>query len=136
MSDKIVRVGVGVLVLEPDGKVLLGKRKGKLGEGTFSLPGGHLEFGEMLEECARRELKEETGLDGWDFEIVSMTNDIAYDKHFVTIGAVVGKFSGTAQVMETDKFESWDWYDLNDLPEPLFIPSAKFLENFSKDRFY
>jgi 8-oxo-dGTP diphosphatase len=90
----------------------------------------------MPEEGARRELKEETGLDGSECEVVSMTNDIAYDKHYVTIGVVVGKFWGEPQVLEADKFEGWGWYDLNDLPAPLFIPSAKFIENFSKGRFY
>lgn len=136
MSENIVRVEVGVLVLNPEGKVLLGKRKSQLGASTFSLPGGHLEFGEMPEICARRELKEETGLDGSDFEVASMTNDIVYEKHYITIGVVVGKFWGEPQVIEVDKCESWGWYDLNDLPEPLFIPSAKFIENFSKGRFY
>ena len=136
MPDKIVRVGVGVLVLNPEGKILLGKRKSKLGESTFSLPGGHLEFGETLEQCARRELKEETDLDGSDFEVVSLANDVAYEKHYVTVGLVAEKFTGEAKVAEWDKFERWDWYDLDNLPSPLFVPSAKFINNFLKNRFY
>lgn len=136
MTERLVRVGVGVLVMNSDGKVLLGKRKGKLGEHTFSLPGGHLEFEETPEECARRELKEETDLDGNDFAVVSLTNDIAYGKHYITIGVVVKNFTGKPRVTEPDKFESWDWYNINNLPQPLFIPSAKFIENFSKNVFY
>lgn len=136
MTEQLVRVGVGVLVLNSEGRVLLGKRKGKLGEHTFSLPGGHLEFGEAPEECARRELKEETDLDGNDFKVVSLANDIAYDRHYITIGVVVKGFAGNPRVTEPDKFESWDWYNINNLPQPLFIPSAKFIENFSKNIFY
>jgi len=136
MSDEIVRVGVGVLVQDSEGKILLGKRKGNLGENTFSLPGGHLEFGETLEECARRELKEETDLDGMDFKVVSLANDVAYGKHYVTIGLVVKTFSGEIKAMESDKFESWEWYGIDDLPQPLFAPSTAFINNFLGNIFY
>jgi len=54
-------VGVGVIVVRAE-SLLLGKRKNSHGEGEWSFAGGHLEFGETVEECARRELEEETGL--------------------------------------------------------------------------
>ena len=56
-----VAVGVGVLVVR-DGLVLLGRRLGAHGAGTWAAPGGRLEFGEQIEACAQRELAEETGL--------------------------------------------------------------------------
>lgn len=135
-AGQFVRVGVGVLVINSLGQVLLGKRKSKLGTSTFSLPGGHLEFGEKIEDCAKRELKEETDLDGNIFEVVSVSNDIAYDKHYITIGLVVKDFQGEVKVTEEDKWEGWDWYDMESLPEPLFVPSARFIENFSNGVFY
>src|ERR1700761_8105482 len=46
-----------------DGKVLLGERARSPGQGLFSLPGGVVELGETLEEAARREVREETGLE-------------------------------------------------------------------------
>ena len=55
------RVGVGVLLVR-DGRVLLGERRGSHGAGTWAPPGGHLEDGETVEACARREVAEETGL--------------------------------------------------------------------------
>ena len=55
------KIGVAVIVKKKD-KVLLGKRISLHGKGSWGFPGGHLEFCESIEECAKRETKEETGL--------------------------------------------------------------------------
>jgi 8-oxo-dGTP diphosphatase len=59
--NPVVRVGIGVFVWK-DGKFLMGKRLGSHGSGTWSIPGGHLEFDETWQQCAVREVLEETGL--------------------------------------------------------------------------
>jgi ADP-ribose pyrophosphatase YjhB (NUDIX family) len=55
--------------------------------GCLQLPGGHLEHGESWEECARREILEETGLVVRDVRFLTATNDVfaAEGKHYVTI---------------------------------------------------
>jgi 8-oxo-dGTP diphosphatase len=55
------RVGVSVGVWR-GGEVLLVERSGDPSGGLWSFPGGHLEWGESLEDAARREVFEETGL--------------------------------------------------------------------------
>lgn len=55
------RVGVSVGVWR-GGEVLLVERSGDPSGGLWSFPGGHLEWGETLEDAARREVLEETGL--------------------------------------------------------------------------
>ena len=55
-------VGVGAVVLDED-RVLLVRRGQEPQKGLWSIPGGGLELGETLEEGARREAREETGLD-------------------------------------------------------------------------
>lgn len=55
------RVGVGALVIH-EGKVLLIKRGAPPNEGLWAVPGGSLELGESLRECAERETFEETGV--------------------------------------------------------------------------
>ena len=69
------RVGVAILVTK-ENQVLLMKRKGIHGHGTWSTPGGHLEFGESPEQGAAREAKEEVGLDVVDIRFRAVTNDL------------------------------------------------------------
>ena len=54
-------VGVGVIIRNGD-HLLLMKRQNSHGDGTWSMPGGHLEYGESPQECAIREAEEEVGL--------------------------------------------------------------------------
>lgn len=63
-------------------------------KGTYALPGGHLEFQESFENCAARELEEETGLSVKleDVHFMTCTNNILHQdsgKHYVTIFMVV-----------------------------------------------
>jgi len=104
--DKRPQVGLGVLIFK-DGKALLGKRKGGLGAGTWCPPGGHFEFGESFEACARREVLEETGLHLKDIGVITMTNDIfeKEGKHYVTIFMGADYEGGEPKVMEPEKFE-------------------------------
>ena len=67
-------VGVAVIVIR-DGRVLLGRRKGAHGDGTWALPGGHLEYFEAIEDCARREVFEETGLSIGSVRHAAFTGD-------------------------------------------------------------
>lgn len=58
-----MQVGVGVAAVVFRGKdILLMQRAGKHGAGKWAAPGGWLEPHETLEDCAKRELEEETGL--------------------------------------------------------------------------
>ena len=136
--EKFVRVGLGVIVLDGDGRVLLGQRKSKKfdGEGTWSLPGGHLEYGESFEQGGAREVKEETNLDVKKIECSCVQNNIYSDSHYVTIGMVVKDWDGELKNMEPHKQNEWRWFDVTALPEPLFLPSKVTIENFVNGKFY
>ena len=123
------RVGVGV-VIRHQGKVLLGKRRGSHGEGTWALPGGHLEFGEELEACVRREIREETNLEVEIIHFGTITNDIFEheDRHYVTIFMVCDYAGGELKIMEPEKCEAWEWFRWDDLPRPLFMACENVLK--------
>jgi len=138
-------VGIGVMVLKGK-RVLLGQRHadpGKAdselhGEGTWTMPGGKVDFGESLEETASREVFEETGIkiNKNKLKFISLTNDRAKDAHFITIGFLYQDFKGQPRVMEPDEITQWQWFDLKALPQPIFPPSQKILENYLNKRVY
>jgi 8-oxo-dGTP diphosphatase len=118
-------VGVGVLVLR-EGRVLLGQRKGSHGAGTWALPGGHLEFGESVAQCAVREVLEETGLRIHAVTPAPYTNDVfeAEGKHYVTLFVAAHSAVGEPALCEPDKCSEWRWFRWSELPSPLFQPLA------------
>jgi 8-oxo-dGTP diphosphatase len=126
------KVGVGVFIIK-DKKILMGKRINSHGEGTWSLPGGHLEFFETFEDCAKREVMEETGLKISDVTFATATNDMfeKENKHYITIFVKSKNPEGIVKVIEPDKCMEWGWFSWDNLPKPLFLP----LKNLKKTDF-
>ncbi|HEX7368105.1 MAG TPA: NUDIX domain-containing protein [Candidatus Saccharimonadales bacterium] len=122
-SDNRPRVGVACFIWK-DGKFLVHKRIGSHGHGTWSVPGGHLEFGESFEACARREVREEVGLEIQNVRMLAVTNDIFEDehKHYISIWLEADWKAGEARSMEPDKGANLTWRTFSDLPQPLFEP--------------
>lgn len=130
-NGKRPKVGLGVYILNSKNELLLLKRIGSYGPGTWCPPGGHLEFGESFAEGGKRETKEETGLIVDDIRVVSVTNDI-YKKeqeHYITIALSAKLKSGKAKIMEPDKCTDIGWFKLNKLPENLFLPNKNFFKS-------
>ncbi len=127
-----------------DGKVLLGKRHEDpakatsllKGAGTWTMPGGKLDFGETFEEAARRETTEETGMRLNKVDVICMNNDVVEDAQFVTIGLFSEDFEGEPRVAEPEKITEWHWFELDKLPSPMYFPSARVLENYRTQKFY
>lgn len=139
-EKKYPRVGVGVFIQNEKGEVLLSQRKSSHGTGEWCFPGGHLEFGETLNECAAREVKEETDLDVDEFELISVSDELRYlktdGKHYVNIGIKAVYNGGMPQNMEPHKHEDWQWFDLEKLPSPLFQGTELIINNFKKNKVY
>ncbi|RLN92749.1 hypothetical protein BBJ28_00023698 [Nothophytophthora sp. Chile5] len=141
-QQTVVRVGVGVLLMSKKHPncVLIGQRKGSHGAGKFALPGGHLEMYESWQECAIREVKEETDLDLTEaklaFREVSESEPCSIsiywfaaaastEKHYITIlmQAVVDD-EQPVRNMEPNKCVGWTWERWSDLRarDDMFTP--------------
>lgn len=117
------KVGVAMMVTRADGRVLFVQRKGAHGAGTWSVPGGHLEFGESFEQCGMREAAEETGVLVKNVRVVGCTNDVFSEegKHYVTV-FVAGEWAGGEARVCDEKQERVEWLLPDMLPHPLFLP--------------
>jgi 8-oxo-dGTP diphosphatase len=133
------RIGLGVIIVNQDGKVLIGKRKGSHAH-FYSIPGGTLELGETFEEGSKREIKEETDLDINNPEVIAVTNNLAtYHSegvHYVSIIILVKDFSGEPKIMEPEKCDGWLWVDPRNLPMPHFEASQTAITCYLEKRFY
>lgn len=144
-KEKRIGVGVGVMILSGN-KILLGLRNSDAekadselhGEGTWTMPGGKMHFGESFEEACYREVAEETGIkvSKSDLTLISISNDKTLDAHFVTLGFLCRKYTGEPKVMEPEEIVDWRWFDLTDLPKNIFIPSANVIKQYNLSEIY
>lgn len=109
---------------------MLGKRKGEYGSGTWCFAGGKMEFGESFEQTAVRECVEECGIHVPEsaVKILGVTNDYDGANHYVTIFAAAYVGDEKSMLTEPDKFETWGWFERDNLPTPLFLPIINFLK--------
>ena len=141
--NKKVGGGFGVMMMK-NGKILLGRRhddpekasSALRGEGTWTMPGGKLDFGESFEDGARREVLEETGIKLKDLKVFCLNNNKNEHAHFITIGLYSENFDGEPKVMEPDEIVEWQWFSLDNFPNPLYFPSAKMINNYKEKKFY
>lgn len=138
MSTLYPRVGVGVILTNAQGQVLLGKRKGSHAP-YWSIPGGHLELGESFESAAIREVAEETGLEIHGPEVVAVTNNLETWRecglHYISV-TLHARADGEPQLLEPEKCEGWFWCDPSELPEPHFDASRQSIACWLAGRCY
>lgn len=120
------RIGVAVII-KKDKTVLLGKRLSLHGSGCWAFPGGHLEHGELVFDCAKRETLEEVGVTITNLKKEPYTEDFftESEKHYLTLFVSADLESGTPQVREPDKCKEWQWFTWDALPTPLFAPITR-----------
>lgn len=117
------RVGVGVLVLNEHGEVLLTLRRRPPEVGCWSIVGGKVEFMECLEDAARREAFEESGLHVELVRLLCVTNHLLPDEgdHWVSPAYLARIVGGKLYNTEPDKTEAVRFFSLDGLPDNLTL---------------
>lgn len=143
---KMPGVGVGMILLNSDNKVLLLLRNSDKNqadsdmrlEGLYTLPSGKVQYLEKLKDAAVRKVKDEVGykVTTSDLELISVSDDINEYAHFVTFGFFVTKYEGRFNLKESGEFSSYGWFYLDQLPENLCFPSKVILEHYKNKIIY
>ncbi|HEY9721094.1 MAG TPA: NUDIX hydrolase [Oscillatoriaceae cyanobacterium] len=122
-SKSLPRVRVAV-VLAQEGKLLLVRHR--KGEDTYwLLPGGGLDYGESLAECAARELREETGLEIAVERPIYLSEAIAPDgaRHILNLYVLAHLTGGTLQAAEEAVIAEVAWVPIETLPGLRMYPA-------------
>lgn len=130
----LIMAGAGILITDAQGRLLLGLRTDNR---CWGIPGGSMELGETLEETARREALEETGLtigaltlfgvfSGPEFFYTYPSGDQAYN---VSVVYQSSDYSGDLRTSE--EHAAWDFYPASSLPQPLSQPIRAILKQWS-----
>ncbi len=125
----VPRVGVGVMIVQ-DGRVLLGRRMNGQRPGWYGWIGGKLEFGETLQECARREAQEEAGVEVGHLKLLCISSFIVEDQHWIDVEFLGDIVSGEPHVTAPDELTEWAWYPIDQLPSPIFEPAELALQSY------
>lgn len=116
---------VSVIVVNQEKEILLVKhRKGN--RQYWVLPGGRLEYGETFQECAVREMREETGLDVEVDEFVFLSEAIAPDRsrHIVNIYLTAHVIGGVLKVGDEPVLAGVDYLPIGELDKLTLFPAV------------
>ena len=129
-NKKIIRIGVACWVFNPSGAVLMGQRLSPHGFGTWAPPGGKLEFGESPAACASRELWEETAIfvPALHFHYIGFTQDAFPESCWLTVHYLANSDHTTPIIREPDKCKTWQWFEMQNIPDNLFLPAENAME--------
>ena len=110
-----------VFTKEPDAKVLLIQRADEPYKGSWAFPGGFMNMDETTEQCAIRELEEETGLKLCEIHQIGAYSRVDRDPRGRTVTvAYLAVIDAPREVIGQDDAAKAEWFLLSDLPHLAF----------------
>lgn len=135
-------IGVGAVVKRQaecgEVEILMLRRKNVHGEGTWSTPGGHLEWGEDPLTCAGREAEEETAVLANPTGIIGYTNDVFVEAglHYITLWVECVFESGTERVAADYEMSQVGWFGAASVPDEAFEPFERLRSSLGTQRLF
>lgn len=110
-------------------KVLLIKRNLDPGKDLWAIPGGYLDWDETALKSAKRELKEETGLNAGSLELVAVISDLSAgdDRQNLNLIFLTRSFTGVVRP-ELEEVQTVEWFSLKTLPDQMAFNHYQLLK--------
>ena len=119
-------VGVAVVLLDADGRVLMGRRSAGGNVGEWCIPCGYVEWGEDIRDAARREFREETGIDVEIGEVCAVHSNFP-NAASLSVGVWFYAKRIGGQPNASDDLDLVKWFPPSDPPEPLAFPTDRLV---------
>ncbi len=119
VMEKTPNLTVDAVIIEDD-RIVLVKRKNPPFKGMWALPGGFVDYGEVVEDAVQREAREETGLDVEVSRLSGVYSNPRRDPrgHTVSIVFVCRRVGGVLKA--SSDAADVGWFPLDDLPDLAF----------------
>lgn len=120
------------IIVEANNRILFGKLSDKWADGgkyEYGLPGSEIRFGETIGETTKRTVAEQLSCEVTEYKITGVNVNHALNNHYVSI-AVVVKITGDPKVVHADDWQSWEWFNVHNLPEKLFDSASHAIRSY------
>lgn len=128
-------VSLDILIIRDD-QILLGllsKNFTKDGPRLYGVPGRELRFREPIDEAVKRDLSEELGVSTTTHEVIAINANYEFGNHYIGIG-ITAEIEGDIQMKKPEDWDTWEWFDINTLPENIFAPAKNLIESYKQHK--
>ena len=101
--------------------------------GYWSLPGGHVEYGEMVEKAIKREMKEELGVSVKIKKLFGVYSNLKRDPRYHTVSVVYLLEKGKGKIRLNGESSEFKYFPLKKLPKKIGFDHRKVLNDFKKE---
>ncbi|MGG4048760.1 NUDIX hydrolase [Paenibacillus favisporus] len=137
-NEKVIMVVAGAIVFDKENRVLMQKRSDN---GQWGFPGGFMDLGESVQDTARREVYEETGLTLEELKLFGIYSGPQYDKTFsnsdqvslVLISFVCDQYSGKLVESNEESIQN-KFYSLKELPQNIFTEHKMLIDDLLSNK--
>lgn len=129
LTNQKTKFSIRVMIINPEGEVLLGLKNRGFHSNNWIFPGGQIEFGETIAQCAAREVWEECNLEVNIHGLVDVVSESNADKHVVFIN-LLAYGQGKAETKEPQEVIEWRWYPKEFLPENTTVSARNAVRKY------
>lgn len=119
-------------IIFKSGKVLLVKQAHYPFIGSWVIPGGHVEYGERVEEAIKREMKEELGVSVKIKKLFGVYSDPKRDPRYHTASAVYLLEKGKGKIYLNKESSEFKYFSLKNLPKKIGFDHREILNDLKK----